>query len=158
MRFYNVNFQTVTVSAAQDLVQITGPSSGKLIKVFKVWLQGSVNTSLPTGQGLDLRCRYMPATFTIGSGGTTGITPSKEDQGDAACSTSTCAVNNTVKGTTSGTAVVPWSGGTHCYSPWEWTFSTPIVVNPSTAFVFELISTVSGTVVMSGGCRIGEEG
>jgi len=155
---YTVNFENVSVTAAQDLVQITGPSAGKIIKVHRVWLS-NVDTSLITGQAVRLRCRYLPATVTVGSGGTTGITPSKkEDQGDAACSSTTAATNNTTPATTSGTAVVLMGHGTHLYVPFDHVFTKPIIVGPSTAFVFELLSTVSASAKMNGGCDISEEG
>ncbi len=156
-RIYRVTFNNITVSAAQDLVQIVGPSAGKLIRVLRAWV-ACPDVTLATGQDLQLRCRYLPATVTIGSGGTTGITPSKNDQGDAACSSTTCATNNTVVATTNGTAVLIDADGCHLYQGWNKRFDNPPAVNPSTAFVFELLSAVSGTVKLSGGVEIQEEG
>ena len=156
-RAYQVTFSGVTVSAAQDLVQITGPSAGKIFRILRLWL-GCGDTSLATGQGLKLRARYLPATVTVGSGGTTGITPSKKDAGDAACSSTTCATNNTTQATTSGTAVALYANGVHLYQGENFRFDNPPIVNPSTAFVFELLGAPSGTVTLSGGVEFEEIG
>ena len=155
-RIYQVTFVGVAISAAQDLVQITG-ATGKMIRILRQWL-GLTNTSLPAAQSLSLRGRFLPATVTVGSGGTTGITPSKRDQGDVACSTTTCATNNTTQATTSGTAVVVYANGIHAYQGEAWVFQNPPLVGPSQAYVFELLSTVSGTCTFSGGVEIEEMG
>ena len=147
----------MTVAAAQDLILITGPAAGKVIRVLRMWV-GCGDTSLATGQGLKLRARFLPATVTVGSGGTTGVTPSKKDQTDTACSTTTCGLNNTTQSTTNGTAVVLYAGGCHLYQGENFRFDNPPIVNPSTAFVFELLSTVSGTVTLSGGVDLEEIG
>lgn len=150
-RAYQVLFENVTVSAAQDLVQITG-ATGKRMTIKRAWVGCGV-TSLPTAQGIRLRARFLPATVTIGSGGTTSVTPSKVDPGDATCSSTTCAINNTTQATTNGTAVVLYSNGVHLYAGDIW---SPVpgcepVIGPSEAFVWELLSTVTGTVTLSGG-------
>ena len=119
---------------------------------------GCCSTSLATGQGLRLRSRFLPATVTVGAGGTTGITPTKRDPGDAACSSSTCGTNNTTQATTSGTALVQYSNGAHLYQGDVWTYPNCPPIGPSEAFVFELLSTVSGTVHLSGGVEFEEWG
>lgn len=153
-RKYRVTFENVAVSAAQDLIQITG-ATGKMYRILRHWV-GCTDTSVATGQMLRLRARFMPATFTVGSGGTTGITPSRNDVGDAAASTTTCATNNTTGGTTSGTAIVTYTNGCHLYQGDNWRYDEGPVIGPSEAFVFDLLSTVSGTVHLSGGCEIEE--
>lgn len=155
-RRYTVTFSGVTVSAAQDLIQVTG-ATGKMIRILRCWV-GCVDVTLATGQGMKLRARFLPATVTVGSGGTTGITPSKVDPGDAACSSSTCATNNTTQATTNGTAVLLLADGCHLYSGHQWQPIEPPTVGPSEAFVYELLSAQSGTVNLSGGCLIEEVG
>lgn len=158
MRYYDVTFENVSVSAAQDLVQITG-ATGKMMFICEMWV-GCPTTTLPTGQGLRLRARFLPATVTVGSGGTVNITPSKIDPGDAACSSTTCATNNTTRATTSGTAIVIYQNGVHLYQGERYRFpdAERPAIGPSEAFVFELLSTVSGTLTLSGGVRLGESG
>lgn len=153
-RKYRVTFVGVAVSAAQDLVQITG-ATGKMMRILRHWV-GCTDTSVATGQMISLRARFLPATVTVGAAGTTGITPSKNDPGDAACSSSTCATNNTTQATTSGTAIITYSNGCHLYQGDNWRYDEPPVVGPSEGFVFELLSTVSGTVHLSGGVEIEE--
>lgn len=153
-RKYHVTFASTVVSAAQDLVQITG-ATGKLMRILRMWV-GCPNVALATGQGLSLRARFLPATVTVGSGGTTGITPSKKDPGDAACSSSTCATNNTTQATTNGTAVILYTNGVHLYQGENWRWDEPPVIGPSEAFVFELLSVTSGTVNLTGGVDIEE--
>lgn len=155
-RKYIVKFENVTVALPQDLVQIAG-AAGKLIRVLREWVNHPTST-LATGQGLRLRSRILPAIFTVGSGGTTGVTPTKLDPGDATCSASTCAINNTGKATTSGTALEVNVGGCHLYQGWNWVYDDPIPVHTGQGFVFELLSTPVGTVTLSGGCLIEEIG
>lgn len=147
-RAYHVSFVGVTVAAAQDLIQITG-ATGKMMRILRIML-GCKDTSVATSQMLSLRARFLPATVTVGSGGTTGITPSKADQGDAACSSTTCAVNNTTQATTSGTAVILYANGIHLYQGENFRFDNPPCIGPSQAFVFELLGAPSGTVNLSG--------
>jgi hypothetical protein len=158
MRIYNVLFENVTVSAPQDLCLVTG-ATGKIIFVIEMWV-GCTNTTLATGQGLQLRARFLPATVTAGTGGATAQTPTKVDPGDATCSTATCGMNNTTPATTSGTAIKLYENGCHLYQGDRYRFPVDErpVVGPSEAFVWELLSTVSGAVAMSGGVKIGEVG
>lgn len=155
-RIYNVTFEDIAVSAAQDLIQLKG-ATGKICFVRRQWLSFT-NTTLPTAQGIKVRSRFLPATVTDGSGGGTP-TVSKLDPGDAAASV-TALRNNTTQATTNGTAIVLEEGGDHIYNPYEKVFpqKTPPTIGPSESFVFELLSTVTGTVNMSGGIEIEECG
>lgn len=147
-RRYRALFSDVAVSAAQDLIQITG-ASGKTLKIIRAaW--GCTNTTLATSQSVKTRCRLLPATVTNGSGGSTP-TVQKTDSGDAAASASALA-NNTTKATTSTTAVVLEESGDHLYNGYisKWDDRGAPVIGPSQAFVFELLSAPSGTVNMSG--------
>ena len=158
-RRYVVTFEGVAISAAQDLFEIKG-AAGKTAKILRCWL-GMTDTTLQTAQALQLRCRFLPATVTDGSGGTTP-TFQKLDPGDAAASI-TALANNTTKATTSGTAVVVHEAGVHNYAGHEWnpfrdTRGSEQVIGPSEAFVYELLSTVSGTCHFSGGVEIEESG
>ena len=155
-RNYQVTFENVTVIAAQDLVQITG-AAGKMMRIKRAWV-GIASGTLPAAQGLRLRARFLPATVTVGSAGTTGITPSKKDPGDAACASTTCAINNTVQATSSGTPVVVYANGVHLYQGDNVRFDDPPMVGPSQAFVWELLNTVTGTVQLSGGVELEEVG
>jgi len=147
-------FEQVAVSAAQDLIQITG-ASGKIVLVKAAWW-GSTDTTAPTSQQVATRCRFLPATVTNGSGGTTP-TISRTDPGDAAASF-TALANNTTKATTGGTAIVQDESGDNVLAGYSNVFLKPVPVGPSEAFVFELLSTVTGTVHLSGGVIVEEIG
>lgn len=155
-REYTCTFENVAVSAAQDLFQVTG-ASGKMLLIQRVAVNAS-NTTLPTAQMISLRCRYLPATVTNGSGGSTA-TPAKQDPGDSAASF-TCLANNTTKATTSGTAITLKEQPVHVYAglDYSWRSGTEPCIGPSEAFVFELLSTVSGTVNLSGEINVLEYG
>lgn len=155
-RTYRVTFEGVSVSAAQDLIQVVG-AAGKIVRVTRYWV-GNTNSTLSTAQMLELRCRFLPATVSNGSGGTTPAFQ-KLDPGDAAPSV-TALANNTSKATTNGTAVVLDEQGVHIYAGCDISFQpgrAPIV-GPSESFVFELLSTVVGTVNLSGGVEVEETG
>jgi|SRR5579871_48750 len=153
-RTYTVTFEQVAVSAAQDLLQIKG-ATGKMLRVLEVWT-GATDTTIPTSQMLSLRVRFLPATVTDGSGGSTP-TPQKVDPGDAAASF-TALANNTAKATTSGTAITIREDSTHVFNGYDYPFPRPPVVGPSESLVFELLSTVTGTVHLSGGALVEEIG
>jgi hypothetical protein len=153
-RSYVVGSENILVAAAQDLLQIKG-ASGKMLDILRVWC-GCTDTTLVTAQGMRFRCRYLPATVTDGSGGSTS-TPRPTDPGDAAASF-TCLTNNTTPATTSGTAAVLNTEGDHAFSGINLPFKNPPQVGPSESFTFELLSTVSGTVHLSSGAEVTERG
>lgn len=154
-RLYTANFENVSMSAAQDLFEVKG-ASGKVVRILRCWL-GLTPTTLATAQSLRTQCRFLPATVTDGSGGTTP-TFRRLDVGDAAAS-ATVLANNTSQASTNGTAAVLATSGDHIYAGVVYDFqmmkAVPII-GASEAFTFELLSTVSGTVAMSGGVLIEE--
>ncbi len=153
-RMYSVSFTAVGVSAAQDLFEIVG-AAGKVLRIIDVSL-ADIDTSEPTNQQLSLRCRLLPATVSSGSGGS-APTPQPFDPGDAAASF-TAKANSTSKATTSGTASIVRTDGCNIAAGYAFPFAAPPIVIPSTSFVFELLSTVSGTCTMSGTCTVEEIG
>ncbi len=155
-RVYTVGFENVTISAAQDLIALKGhATAGKIFRVLRVWL-GMTNTTLQTAQGLRLNCKVTAATFTVGSGGTApAINP--VDRGDPAASF-TARANDTTPGTTGAAFKSLVSQGVHNFAGWDWPFKTPPVFGLLEGFVFELLSTVSGTCAFSGGCEVEEWG
>lgn len=153
-RFYTVTFEQVSVTAAQDLFQIIG-ASNKVLRIHSVSV-ADTDTTLDTNQQLALRCRLLPATVTNGSGGS-APTPQPFEPGDAAASF-TAKANSTTKATTGGTASVIWEDGCNVYGGYNLPFESYPIVIPSTSFVFELLSTVSGTCQLSGTCVVEEIG
>ncbi len=153
-RTYSVSSEGILVAAAQDLLQIKG-ATGKMLRVKEVNLS-CTDTSLATGQMLELRVRYLPVTVTDGSGGSTA-TPRPMDPGDAAASF-TCKTNNTTPATTNATAAILREDGMHLYSPYTYPFPVPPIVGPSESVVFELLAAPSGTVHLSAGAVVEEIG
>ena len=141
-RIYTVSSNAVVGAAAMDMALIIG-AAGKVLKVRRIEC-ASTDAAAPTSGEMNFRCRYLPATVTNGSGGTTP-TPAKQDQGDAAA-TFTAHANDTTGASTSGTAVVLWSGAAHVLTGLDYTPLQPWTVNPSTAVTFELVTLPSGTI------------
>jgi hypothetical protein len=153
-RSYEVTFEQIAVSAAQDLVGIIN-SATKMARVKRAWV-AMTDTTLPTSQMCAIRCRIGTTTITAGSGGA-AATPRPVDVGDAAAGF-TARVNDTTKQTTSGAYTIVEENGFHAYQGFDKTFASPPVLAISEGFVFELLSTVSGTVHMSGGLELEEFG
>lgn len=155
-RRYRVTFEAVAVSAAQDLIQLKG-AAGKMLLVRRFWV-GATDTTAPTNQQLSLRARYLPATVSDGSGGSTP-TPQKTDPGDAAAS-ATALANDTTKATTGGTAVILYENGVNIYAGDDQrrALDEAYPIGPSESFVWELLSSASGTVHLSGGVEFDEIG
>lgn len=153
-RKYRVLFEDVSVSAAQDLVGIIG-ATGKMVRILRCWVN-EVGTTAPADQQLKLRVRVLPATVTAGTGGSS-YTPAKVDPGDAAA-TFTARINDTGKATTNSTAVIHDEGGCNVKAGYDQYFPEKPPVGPTSGAVFELLSTPSGTLKLSGGMLVEEEG
>jgi hypothetical protein len=150
-----VTFEQVAVTLPQDLVEVKG-TTGKLVKIKRVYTNPT-DTTLVTAQSISCRCRFLPATVTDGSSGSTP-TPRTNDPGDSV--SYTALANNTSKATTNGTAAILAEPSAHIYAGVDWRFpeGKEPVIGPAEAFVFELLSTVSGTVHLSGGVETEEMG
>lgn len=155
-RIYLVSFANVTVSAVQDLIALKG-SSGKLCRLRRLWL-GMNDTTIQTAQGLRLNLKYSTATLTLGSGGS-APTPTRVDPGDAAASF-TAHANDTTQATTSGAFTSLMASGCHNYAGFDYTFprGDEPIFGLNTGVVWELLSTVTGTCVFSGGAAVEESG
>lgn len=151
-RPYVLTFEQVTVTAAQDLCTLPGPAAGQF-RISRVWV-GASDTTAPTNQQLAVRARFLPATVTLGTGGTGTITPSRVDPGDAACTVTTARTNDaTTKATTSATAVTLYENGVNIFAGdnKSWPPGKGPIIGSGEALVWELLSTVTGTVHLSGG-------
>jgi hypothetical protein len=153
-RLYSVSFEDVAISVAQDLVQIKG-ATGKMLRIRRVYVS-AVDTSPGTNQFMSLRCRFLGATVTDGSGGSTP-TPKPFDPGDAAASFSALA-NNTTKATSSGTVNILEDNGCNIFAGYDYMFPYPPDVGPSESFVFELLQGPNGAIHLSGGVVVEEIG
>jgi hypothetical protein len=143
-RVYCVNFENVTVAAAQDLISLKAGSANG-IKLHHLMLSaGGVSAAAE----LRIRLKRMPATFTQGSGGSAG-TIQFVDSGDTKASTVTARTNDTTQGTTSGTAAI--------LLPWQWNVLNFFEHLPvpddreecaaTEGFVLDVTGTVASTVI-----------
>ena len=164
MRIYTAQFNQVLVSAPQDLFQVEG-ATGKLVAVLRVKI-GATDTTMPTLQMLSFEGNFLPATVTNGSGGTTpAIKPT--DAGDSAASAVVLA-NNTTAASSTGTVVNDFSTAEHIANGLDMRFAMPgseggglppaRFVGPGESWVLKLLSTVSGTVHLSGTVWVAEIG
>lgn len=154
-RLYTCSFENVTIAAVQDLISCRG-STGKLCKLISAWF-GPSNTTLQTAQHLRLNIKLATATITLGSVGT-AVTPAPVDLGDVAASF-TSRANDTTPATTSGAFTNRYPVGIHNYAGYFRNFGAKgPVFGLNQGLVFELLSTVSGTCVFSGGLEIEESG
>lgn len=144
-REYTVTTENVPISAAQDLCQIKNPaSSGKVLLVKRASF-GVTNTATVTSQSIRLQCRRLPTAVTDGSGaGSSTPTPAAQP-GDTAA-TFSAVMNATTKATTSGTAVILWANGDFAISGEDHVPIEAYVIGQGQSFVFELLSTVNGTL------------
>lgn len=153
-RRYIVESEAIAVSAAQDLMQIKG-ASGKILRIINC-KTGATDTTLVTAQSISTRGRFLPATVTDGTGGASA-TARALDPGDAGASFIALA-NNTVKATTTGTAAIVHEAGNHIFAGEDYTYPTPPIVGPNESYVYELLSTVTGTVHLSTKVEVEEIG
>lgn len=153
-RRYSVNFENVTISAAQDLVSCLGVGLF-VCRLREAWF-GPTNTTLQTAQSIRLNIKKATATFTPGSAGS-AATPRPLTGSTAA--TFTARINDTTPGTTSGAFTNLYPVGIHNYGGFyrNWGDGGP-TFGLNQAIVFELLSTVTGTCAFSGGVVIDEVG
>jgi hypothetical protein len=103
-RVYSVSFQGVTVAAAQDLIAVlAGASMPFDVHGFSI---GQITGT--SSMNLRVRLRRLPATVTLGSGGSTP-TPRPMIPGDAAASV-TAHANDTTQASSGGTILDLYAG------------------------------------------------
>lgn len=107
-RMYSVEFENVSVSAAQDFWEIT-PADDKPIRIHGIFL--SQNSDFGDAQDEGIRLQIIRGFTTSGSGGTT-VTANPLNPSDAAasfvaeCNNTTLATTGTTKNLHSDTVVV----------------------------------------------------
>lgn len=119
-RLYAVTFVNVTVSAQQDLFYIK-PAADKMILVESVKLAvvgGTADAADAQEELLDIELVRVPATVTVGSGGS-AFTPLPIPVNDSAAGF-TARTNDTTKATTSGTLQVVDADGMNSRVPYQY--------------------------------------
>jgi hypothetical protein len=107
-RIYTAMFDNVTVSAVQDVFSLKAGAANGIVLHHIMISAGGVTAAAE----IRLRLKRLPATVTIGSGGS-APTVQFADSGDTKASTLTnLRANDTTQATTSGTAQI--------LLPWQW--------------------------------------
>jgi hypothetical protein len=148
----------VTISAQQDLFYIK-PAADKICIIESIYLGVSgvqANSGDAKEELLEVVLLYLPATVTVGSGGSS-VTPSPQIINDAAAGF-TARINDTSKATSSGTIVSRHPDGWNTRIPYVY-MPPPehrdIVANAA-AIVFRLNSTPSSSLTVLGEMRVRE--
>lgn len=157
-RLYSVNFINVTVSAQQDLFYIK-PAADKICFIEQIKL-GVVGGAADAGDAqeelLDVELLYVPATVTVGSGGT-APTPQPAAINDSAAGF-TARVNDTTKATSSGTIVGRSPDGWNTRIPYLWLPAPEhcMIVANAAAIVFRLNTTPADALAVNGDMLVRE--
>jgi hypothetical protein len=167
-RLYQLTFHGMTFTNSCDLVSLVTLVTSTAANVTDVqvvrWWMGSSDNTLNTAQMLNGQLVFLPATVTIGSGGS-AATPAKTDQGDIAAKC-TARVGDTTVATTSGTAVTLDEQTFHLYNGYDSAVQGlgPFAISKSitaagTTVCWRVNSTaVQGTPKASGGLTFTEAG
>jgi hypothetical protein len=153
MRVYTIEFDNVSVSAAQDLLAAyCGANMAVEVHSFVI---GQVTAS--TVGNLRIRLRRLPATVTAGSGGTTP-TPAKVGGTNDSAATFTAHANDTTQATTSGTAVTLHADAFNVVNGYQWVFlkEDRPSAKPNEALVLSLDSPPGSAETMSGTMTVAE--
>lgn len=154
-RRYTASFEKVSCSAVQDLMKLAGGGLVTINRLIRFWLFNT-GGAIASPQTLDVRLSLMPITVIVGSGGS-APTPRLTDPGDS-LATATVRANDTVKATTSGTKVTIWDGGCYMIQGLDITVPGSPAFGNAESMVLELITSPSGTIVLSGGMEWEETG
>lgn len=152
IRPYSAVFEGVSVSALQDLFELTAPATASVVLLEVHITQDDSESS----EQLAVQIKRVPATVTSGSGGAS-VTPRPLRSGDVAAS-ATVERNNTTQATSSGTIVTLRRSGENVLSGWHWVFTpeTGIWLPPSGVVVVSLPAAPAAALTMSGEIVFGE--
>ena len=155
-RMFKGAFSAVSVSVAQELFYIKASAT---VPVFLHSVTLGQKT-LTTAEAKELKFVYLPATVTVGSGGTAVTLRGADPGGMAAAAASTCRANDTVLAT---------SAGSYDLADDDWIFTNGYLwlpadprdrpfIKPGDAMVVRLGTAPSGAMVASGTIEIEEIG
>lgn len=152
-RVYAVEFHAVSVSAQQDFFYIK-PAADKICLLEAVYLS-NVGGGADAGDAQEelyrIEVRRVPATVTVGSGGSSVSAPNPLVTNDTAASF-TARINDTTPATSSGTILNLHSDGMNVRVPYVWIppQEHPYVVANAQAIVVTLLTTPADAVTMNG--------
>lgn len=154
IRPYSAVFEGISVSAVQDLFELT---AGATVAVVLLEVHITQDAS-ETSEQLPLQIRLIPATVTSGSGGA-AVTPRKLRRGDASAA-STVERNNTTQATSTGTIEILRRMADNVLNGWHYVFTpeTAIWLPPSGVLTVSLPTAPGSALTMSGEIVFGEVG
>jgi hypothetical protein len=157
-RLYTLAFENVSITVQQTLFYVK-PAADKICIIEGVYLSnvgGAADAGDAQEELYDLGMFRLPATVTVGSGGT-APTPQPVATNDAAAGF-TGRVNDTTKATTSGTAALMHPDGMNVRIPYVW-LPPPehrhLVANAQ-AWICNLNTTPADAILFNGTCLIRE--
>lgn len=161
-RIYTVQFTNVAVTAVQDLFYLK-PAADKPIALWGFEIDnvgGTADAGDAQEELLRVEIIHLPATVTVGSGGT-APTPSVILPNDAAAGF-TARVNDTTVATTSGTAVTRVATGINVRIPGpDWQAPSvpvpqPVICANAAALVVRLNTAPNDSINLSGTAWVSE--
>jgi hypothetical protein len=147
MAIYTAVFNQVAVTAQQDLFEITSPADA--ITIIHA-LELSQSTEIGDAQEEMLNIIIRRGNTTSGTGGTQAITSQPVESGSSAYG-GVIDINNTTKAT-AGTAQIIRVDNWNVRMPYLW-MPTPemrLIMGPSVRVAFELATTPTDSITMSG--------
>ena len=147
-RMYTIGFDNVTVTAAQDLLTVRASATNGLT-LRRLSLSAS---AISAAAEIRVRLKRMPATVTLGSGGS-APTIQKVSSRNGIAALSSPRANDTTQATTSGTAVQ--------LATWNWNVLQDFLEVPPTeyerweadvseALIVDLLAAPGASTVLSG--------
>lgn len=152
-RCYTVTFAAVSVTAQQELFYIK-PAADKPCVIEAVYIAnvgGAADAGDAQEELYDVELLRLPATVTVGSGGT-APTPRALAVNDAAAGF-TARANDTTKASSSGTAQLIHADGLNVRVPGPWWLPPPehrVMVANAEAVVCRLNTTPADAISLSG--------
>lgn len=148
-RMFKASFTAVAITAAQDLFAI---KAGATVPIFVHSVTLGQKT-LSAWEAKELKFSYLPATATLGSGGTTATSRGSDPGGMAAAAAATVHVNDTTGATSSGTAYDIFDDDWVFTNGYIWLPADPrdrIFIRPAEALAVRLGTAPSGSMTCSG--------
>jgi hypothetical protein len=148
-RLYTISFESVSVSAVQDLFALKCSSSNGA-EIRRISLSAGGVTSPAE---IRLRLKRLPSTVTIGSGGSTPTVQKVSSRNGQSSLMSNARTNDTTQASTSGTA--------QTLAVWQWNVLQEFLEVPPTegerwecdsseALIFDLVAAPGSATTLSG--------
>jgi hypothetical protein len=150
---YTVSFENVSISAAQDLVQVKlAAGAVAACRVKRLFLFCTDQTAPTTLQQLQMRARILPPTVSDGNGGAAIIGPWAPGASPAAASF-TALRNSTSQATSTGTPVIVEECGMGLLQGFD-NSGYSFEFGPGSSFVWELLGPPLAAQHFSGGVSL----